>query len=187
MRVTACLAATACVHAAPAIVQSFTKVLGKALGQESIDTVQMLSAWTDIDLEQLRYDTTHYGVETISHLGLNFFGLEGVIALSAQHANPYWQGGLLCLGQLHPSTLNLGSLGMSVNDLNAATFAFDQTPMFGGWCERDGRLVFVSFVPNRLKGLRDMEKCLIRWTQVRMRRVAQIASTWSDLLKGSNG
>jgi hypothetical protein len=84
--------AAALIHARPSILDA----VRRAFSQEPPPAVEKLSAWSDLDFEQLHYDYAHLGIGSLGSrrwvMQLHPYGL---LSLDAVHNNPYWGGGLL--------------------------------------------------------------------------------------------
>jgi hypothetical protein len=140
--------ATAMVHAARSILEGFQA----RLGAQASDALHALSAWSDLDFEQVHYDHAHLPSATIVRRGwLRPFVDGSQLTLEAVDDNPYWGGGLLIT--LRPNLDLVNEHKISINELNFATWLADGAPVFGAWSELEGHLWFVSFAPNFLKEL----------------------------------
>jgi hypothetical protein len=147
---TAGVMAAALVHAAPSLLVSIRKaMLGEAQGP-----VQAMSAWSDLDFEQIHYDCAHLGTGRLRTRGWSLLLTpEARLDLNAVQDNPYWGGGLLALLRLPAETFQLGGREADLNELNLLCHAMDNVPTVGAWCRDGEEVVFVTFAPNLLKQL----------------------------------
>jgi hypothetical protein len=156
--------AVAAVHACPSILGSCSR----ALGRESSPVVERLSAWTDLDFEQIHSDYAHSGASMLSSrrltMHLNPFG---ILTLDATHNNPYWGGGLLCLSRFPEHLLSSEGAPIEINAMNLWDYFFTGLPTFGGWCREGSDVVFAQFFPNLLKGLPHLTDLIISWAKFR--------------------
>jgi hypothetical protein len=162
---TAGIMAAAMVHAAPAILQG----IQAALSPQAPPPVHALSAWSDLDFEQIHYDYAHLAVGQIVRRGwLQSFRDGGQLALEAVDHNPYWGGGLFI--RLLPSRdfFRDNEPEISVNELNLATWLADDAAVFGAWCKDDVCISFISFAPNFLKELPGFADAMIDAATTRM-------------------
>lgn len=133
--------------------------------------VDELSAWTDLDFEQVHYDFAHLGIGQLGQRQWTMRTLFGHLELLANHSNPYWNAGLLSLAYYSKEQLGIAEVQVTSNDLNQMSFMLDETPMFGAWCDKDDYLVFVTFIPNFMKSLPEITEQLISWFMQRSRSI----------------
>jgi hypothetical protein len=126
-----------------------------------------LSAWNDLDFEQLHYDYAHLGTSTIEHREIQIRELSGRLSLTAVDNNPFWGGGLLSLLRIKPGTMEFNKQRIPINHLNICDCLTSNAPTFGAWCKDDDKYIFVTFAPNFLKGLPRFTENLIYWSSVR--------------------
>jgi hypothetical protein len=161
---TAGIMATTMIFAAASMVLSITK----QFQSEPPNAVHALSAWTDLDFEQLHYDYAHLGVGSISRREWSQSRPFGLVRLSAVDNNPFWGGGLLTLLRPNQDYFRVDGHEPSINELNRAAFLFDDAPTFGAWCKRDGAFWFASFAPNFLKQLPGFTDFIVDTAKIRM-------------------
>ena len=161
---TAGIMAAAMVHAAPAILQG----IQAALGQQVSDPVHALSAWSDLDFEQVHYDHAHSASGKIVPRGWLQSATNGGLVLEAVDHNPYWGGGLFVRLLPNPDLFRDIEPEISINELNFATWLADDAPVFGAWCKDDDSIWFVSFAPNFLKELPGFTDLMIDAAMTRM-------------------
>jgi hypothetical protein len=147
---TAGIIAAALVHAAPSIMQG----LSLASGAAPIETVRHLSAWSDLDFEQIHYDYAHLGIGNLAGRSWSQTYVGGsTLTLDAVGYHPYWGGGLLILLRPAREYFDTDGPAISANELNVLTQLADDVPAFGAWCKRNDEFWFVSFAPNFFKEL----------------------------------
>jgi hypothetical protein len=175
---TAGITAVAIAHAA----SSITKSAWDALQQVSTEEVTQLSAWTDLDFEQIHYDYAHLGAGTLSPRGWSInLGGYAILALDAVHNNPYWGGGLLARLRIRQDVFRIGKSEITLNELNNLAFLLDMAPTFGAWCKRDGEFWFVSFAPNFIKGLPSFTDSVIQAASLRARTIRGLVDVAESL------
>jgi hypothetical protein len=131
-------------------------------------TVEHLSAWTDLDFEEIQYDYAHLGIGTIHRRGLTMSFLGGSsLALNAVHNNPDWGGGLLCLLRVPKASVIKEGEAIGAWALNTWSNLVGQTPAFGAWCTDGDDFVFVQFLPNFVRRLPGLTDLLIEWSRAR--------------------
>ena len=166
--------AAAMVHAGPSIIQS----IRQGVAGETSAPVETLSAWSNLDFEQIHYDYAHLGTASLGQrkwsIRLNFRNL---LTLAAVHDNPYWRGGLLSLLSVPGADLTIDGEMISIHSLNSWEYLVGEAPTFGGWCRDGNDFVFASFAPNFLKSLPDFTDHLINWATIR----AHTAKGFADL------
>jgi len=171
---TAGIMAAALVHAAPSIVQGMSRAGGAMLSE----TVRDLSAWSDLDFEQIQYDYAHLGIGKIARRGWSQTYLGGgTLTLDAVDSNPYWGGGLLILLQPRAEYFKTDEPAISTNELNVVAQLADDVPAFGAWCKRDDEFWFVSFAPNFLKALPGFTDRTIETAARRLRSTPALVRT----------
>jgi hypothetical protein len=166
---TAGIMAAAMVHAAPSILQGFQR----GLGQGASDPLHALSAWSDLDFEQIHYDYSHRVVGQIVERGWWC----GQLLLQAVDDNPYWGGGLFMRLLPDPDFLGDNEHNISINDLNLASWAYDDAPFFGAWCKDDDTIWYVSFAPNFLKDVPGFVDLMIDAATNRMAALGNLVET----------
>ena len=168
---TAGIMAAAMVHAAPSILQGIQAVLGP----QAPDPLHALSAWSDVDFEQIHYDYAHLAVGTIMRRGwLQSLMDGGELALEAVDDNPYWGGGLFIKLRPGPDFFRGNDHQISINELNLATWLADDAPMFGAWCEHEDSVWFISFAPNFLKDLPGFADLMIDAAMIRNQAIGDL-------------
>jgi hypothetical protein len=174
--------AAAIIHARPSILVS----IRRAMNQEPAPTIERLSAWGDLDFEQLQYDYAHLGIGTHSKRSWTMNLLpHGAISLDAVHNNPYWGGGLLCLSWIPESVLRVGDSPVDVTAMNKWENLIADVPTFGGWCSDEDKIVFAQFLPNFLKGLPNFTDLLIFWTRRRLGSAKELVDVVQQFEKRS--
>jgi hypothetical protein len=134
-----------------------------------------LSAWSDLDFEQIHYDYAHLGVGSLSsRRWVMRVHPHGVLSLDAVHNNPYWGGGLLCLSRVPQQLLGGEENKIDVNAMNLWDNLVSDTPTFGGWCRDGNDVVFTQFIPNLMKGLPDFTDLMIAWARCRLASAPQL-------------
>jgi hypothetical protein len=174
----AVLVANAAVHAAPAILKSIQSVVSGS------DSNHSVSEWEQHDFEQLHYDYAHFAIGKLEPRRWSLAEPHGTLELLAADNNPYAGGGLLSIVNVRKDKLALDARKpFTINDLNLMTFLTDDAPMFGGWCDDEERLYFVTFVPNGIKyAVAAINEYVIEWGCRRLRTVFDII----NLLAPSN-
>jgi len=168
---TAGVLAAASICARPSILES----LRRAFSEETAPVVEKLSAWTDLDFEQLQYDYAHLGVSELGRRGIAIrLYPYGELLLDAVHNNPSWGGGLLCRSFVPASVLAGGESPIDINALNLWGNLVSDAPTFGGWCRVGEDVVFAQFIPNFMKGLPNFNDLLIDWARSRLGSVKQL-------------
>ncbi|KQX40911.1 MULTISPECIES: hypothetical protein [unclassified Ensifer] len=181
---TAGIMAAALVHAAPSIIQS----MGRAVGGPPDEKVTNLSAWSDLDFEQIHYDYAHLGIGRIASRRWSQTYLGGsTLTIDAVDNNPYWGGGLLILLQPEPEYFRTEQPPISTNELNTVAQLADDMPAFGGWCRRESEFWFVSFAPNFLKALPGFTDLTIETAVRRLRSTPVLVETVLATRKPSEG
>lgn len=166
--------AAALVHAAPSIIQS----MGRAVGGPPDEKVANLSAWSDLDFEQIHYDYAHLGIGRIASRGWSQIYLGGsTLTIDAVDNNTYWGGGLLILLRPAPEYFCTEQPPISTNELNTVAQLADEMPPFGGWCRRESEFWFVSFAPNFLKALPGFTDLTIETAVRRLRSTPVLVET----------
>jgi hypothetical protein len=165
--------AAAIVHARPSILDSIRRVLN----QEPEPTIETLSAWGDLDFEQIQYDYAHLGlgIHRKRKWSMNLHP-HGSLSLDAIHNNPCWGGGLLCLSWLSESVVGVEDSPVEVNAMNKWENLIADTPTFGGWCSDGDKLVFAQFLPNLMKGLPNFTDLLIFWARSRLASAKELVA-----------
>ena len=142
------------------------------------EPVHVTSAWTELEFENIRYDRAHLGPSSMGRDWLRIISMDGQVELTAVHNNPYWQGGLLILAQVPKASLDIVDEA-PIQEMNQLETFLSEIPVFGGWCEVDESLNFVTFLPNYLKGVPGLEAFVIRCAERRL-------SIASALVKSAN-
>jgi len=168
-QITAGVMAAAMVHAAPSILQG----MQGALGQHVPDPLHALSAWSDLDFEQIHYDYSHRVVGQIVRRGWWC----GHLLLQAVDHNPYWGGGLFIKLLPDPDFLRDNEHDISINELNLASWLADDAPFFGAWCKDDDTIWFISFAPNFLKDLPGFTDVMIDAATTRLGALDNLVET----------
>jgi hypothetical protein len=136
--------------------------------REGDETVERLSAWTDLDFEEIQYDHAHLGIGTIRRRGWTMNFVEGSsLALDAVHNNPDWGGGLLCLLRVPKASVVKEGEAIGAWALNTWSNLVGETPAFGAWCTERDDFVFVQFLPNFVRRLPGLTDLLIEWGRAR--------------------
>jgi hypothetical protein len=162
--------------------QSLIHSIGSVLSPEntSDNAVHELSAWGDLDFEQIQYDYAHFG--TASHSDNEWsvnFNMRHKLTLTAMQDNPYYGGGLLSLLWVPRSEFGEEE-AIPIQTLNNMEHSFGEAPTFGGWCDSDDNYVFTSFLPNYLKDLVGITDNLINWARIRSHTVGQLVQIFED-------
>ena len=178
---TAGILAAAIVNSRPSILESYRR----AVAQDPPPSVEILSAWTDLDFEQIHYDYAHLGIGSLgTRRWTTTIFPHGTLSLDAVHNNPYWGGGLLCLSRI-PEEILAGEGGrVDVNALNSWENLVGDAPSFGGWCRDTNDIVFTQFFPNMMKGLPNCTDLLISWARSRIRSASQLVEFEREFQKG---
>ena len=174
--------AAAIVHARPSIMES----IRSELNREPRPNVETLSAWGDIEFEQIHYDYAHLGLGTQNkrRLTMNLHP-HGAVSLDAVHNNPYWGGGLLCLSWLPEKLLRADDSPVDVNAMNICENLIAESPTFGGWCRDEDNIVFAQFLPNITKGLPAVTDLVISWARQRLMSAKELVEVVRKLKEGS--
>jgi hypothetical protein len=165
--------AAAIIHATPSILEPIVKTIAASVqtndaSKEKVAQIDTLSAWSDLDFEQLHYDHAHLGVgKLMSREWRRSYYHRYELSLSAVHNHPYLGGGLLLFLRIPQADLLVDRKAVATNDLNKWESLFSDAPTFGGWCKDSDGCVFVSFAPNFLKGLPDFTNYLVQWATTR--------------------
>lgn len=149
----------------------------KALSRERSNSVEQLSAWSDVDFEIADYDYAHLGLGRRYQRGwrMLFFG-GATLTLDAVHNNPYWGGGLLSLLHVPRRDLIHDDWPLEAGELNMWGNLLGQTPTFGAWCTDDENYVFAQFLPNFVKPLPDLTDLIINWASDRHQEARMFVS-----------
>jgi hypothetical protein len=162
------LLATSLVHGAPSLLRSLASAFGQPSDEPKVST---LSRWSEPEFEVMQYDLAHLGVGNRLPHGLLLDGIHGCVEISGSHKNPYFEGGLLILSHALKSKVGIGPQeDVPIRQMNLSDFLFSDIPLFGGWCtQADPKFVtFVTFVPNFMKGIVDLEPALTSWAMQRL-------------------
>jgi hypothetical protein len=124
-----------------------------------------------LDFERIHYDHAHLSIGHLAPRHWTLLTRQGELQLIGNHKNPYWHGGLLCLLRVHGGQTDLGNNEIPINKLNQVCLLLDDVPVFGAWCNDGDALCFVTFIPNFMKQLPQIDAHLVRWS---MRRAASI-------------
>jgi len=176
LELTSYMMSIAAVYGATTVTESF-----KNLMEGKSDDVDVMSAWTDLDFEQIHYDYAHLGAATLSKRHWSMLSPFGRLEFDANHNNPYWKAGLLSLQYYNKKSLGVED-EVSANDLNRISYLFDDQPLYGAWVDDDDYFVFVTFIPNFMKSVPGMADHLVNWF---IRRYASI-SEMITLVKNLN-
>jgi len=156
----------------------------RAFGRQEDETVERLSAWTDLDFEEIHYDHAHLGIGTIRRRGWTMKFLGGSsLALDAVHNNPDWGGGLLCLLRVPKASVVKEGEAIGAWALNTWSNLVGETPAFGAWCTDGDDFVFVQFLPNFVRRLPALTDLLIEWGVARSRETAHLVQYERDRLR----
>lgn len=176
--VLAAFIATACKHGATSLTQAVAAVLSDSAAAEQ------QSAWGEADLEALHYAYAHLGT---GQLRANCWSMTvivgdvlGELTIATTANNPYFGGGLLSTLRVSKECLGFRTRTLDTNALNQTVLLFDNTPVFGAWCDDGIHIVFVTFVPNVLKSVNSVLPHLIRWAQERTQTIHSLALTASE-------
>jgi hypothetical protein len=101
----------------------------------------------------------------------------GHLLLQAVDDNPYWGGGLFIRVLPDPDFLRDNEHDISINDLNLASWAYDDAPFFGAWCKDDETIWYVSFAPNFLKDLPGFVDLMIDAATTRLAALGNLVET----------
>ena len=177
---TAGLLAVAIAHGRRSLIAANARVFGR---QED-ETVERLSAWTDLDFEEIHYDHAHLGIGTIRRRGwtMNFLGGSS-LTLDAVHNNPDWGGGLLCLLRVPKASVVKEGEAIGAWALNTWSNLVGETPAFGAWCTDGDDFVFVQFLPNFVRRLPGLTDLLIEWGLARSRETVHLVRYERDRLR----
>jgi hypothetical protein len=174
--------AAAIVHARPSILEA----IRRAFAQEHEPVIEKLSAWTDLDFEQIQYDHAHLG---LSQLGQRMWTMprlpRGSLSLIAVHNNPYWSGGLLCLTRVPERVLGGDGHQVDVNAMNVWANMVDNVPTFGGWCRDGDDITFAQFFPNMMKGLPKITDLIVAWARERLVSAPELVALEADYRRHS--
>jgi hypothetical protein len=153
----------------------------RMLGRQEDETVERLSAWTDLDFEEIHYDYAHLGIGMIRRRGwtMKFVGGSS-LALDAVHNNPDWGGGLLCLLRVPKASIVREGEAIGTWALNAWSNLVGETPAFGAWCTDGDDFVFVQFLPNFVRRLSGLTDLLIEWGRARSLEVVHLVQYERD-------
>jgi hypothetical protein len=161
VEIVATLAGTASVFAAPALIMSIDAVQGNALN------IGAHSDWAQPDFELLHYDHAHLDGSRLGQSSWSLVTPQGTLELSARPEYPYcaW-GGVRSVLSIPKDQLGLDLRPpFTLGDLNRAAFLLDDIPLFGGWCEDETMLHFVSFYPNKIKQrFPNITDLIVRWS-----------------------
>lgn len=161
----AALTAVSAIHAAPSMVAG----IGRTFAEKKPSRVEQLSAWTELDFEQIHYDYAHLSIGRLSrHEWTRSVHLHGRISLSASRNNPFWGAGLLCLSSIPRHVLGCGNTAAEINELNGWENLISNVPTFGGWCRDGENVVFVQFAPNPAKELPQITELMVDWAAQRL-------------------
>jgi hypothetical protein len=166
---TAGIMAAAMIHAGPSILQG----MQRGLNQGTPDPLHPLSAWSDLDFEQIHYDYSHRVAGQIVQRGWWC----GHLLLQAVDDNPYWGGGLFIRLLPGPDFLRDNEHDISINELNLASWLADDAPFFGAWCKDDDTIWYVSFAPNFLKEVPGFVDIMIDAATTRLAALGNLVET----------
>jgi hypothetical protein len=156
----------------------------RVVGRQDDETVERLSAWTDLDFEQIHYDNAHLGIGTIRRRGWTMKFLGGSsLTLDAVHNNPDWGGGLLCLLRVPKASVVEEGEAIGAWALNTWSNLVGETPAFGAWSTEGEDFVFVQFLPNFVRRLPGLTDLLIEWGLARSREIVHLAQYERDRLR----
>jgi hypothetical protein len=177
---TAGLLAFAIAHGRRSLITANARAFGR---QEDETTVERLSAWTDLDFEEIHYDHAHLGIGTIGRRGwkMDFLGGSS-LTLDAVHNNPDWGGGLLCLLRVPKASVVKEGEPIGAWALNTWSNLVGETPTFGAWCTDGDDFVFVQFLPNFVRRLPWLTDLLIEWGIARSREIVHLVQCERDRL-----
>ena len=150
--------------------QALIHSVGSILNPEATDSdaIHELSAWGDLDFEQIQYDYAHLGTGNHSDKEWSIkLNMQHTLTLTAVQNNPFYGGGLLCLLWVPKSEFGEEGQELPIKMLNDVEHLFGEAPTFGGWCDDKDRYVFTSFYPNYLKNLDGITDNLIDWAITR--------------------
>ena len=159
----------------------------RAFGRQQEDTVEILSAWTDLDFEKIHHDHSHLGMGTIRRRGwtTNFPG-GASLTFDAVDNNPDWGGGLLCLVKVPIASVVQEGEAIGAWALNTWSNLVGETPAFGAWCTDGDDFVFVQLLPNFVRRLPALTDLLIEWGLARSREAAHLVRYERDRLRSGS-
>ena len=169
--------AASAVHSRSAVLEHMRKMTDASTSS----SIEQLSAWTDLDFEQIHYDYAHLGVGSIHQREWTMqFGIAAMLTLQAVHNNPYWGGPPVLLRV--PNAAKLCEGRFEVNSLNHFANSFDDVPYLGGWCSDGDDFVFAQFAPNLLRGLPAFTDLIIDWAHKRTNSLPDLV----DMISSGN-
>ena len=164
------LSAAGMVQGAQSVIHSVGSVLG--VDNSGDNAVHELSAWGDLDFEQIQYDYAHIGTGTHDDKEWKIrLNMRHSLTLAAVQNNPFFGGGLLCLLWVPKTEFGENDDVLSIQRLNHLEHLFGEAPTFGGWCDDGENYVFTSFFPNYLKSLNGITDSIINWAIIRSRMI----------------
>jgi hypothetical protein len=177
---TAGLLAVAIAHGRRSLINSYIRIIGR----QADETVECLSAWTDLDFEEIHYDHAHLGIGTIGRRGweMNFLGASS-LTMDAVHNNPDWGGGLLCLLRVPQASVVKEDEAIGARALNTWSNLVGVTPALGAWCTDGDDFVFVQFLPNFVRRLPGLTDLLIEWGLARSCEIVHLVQYERDRLR----
>ncbi len=174
------LVAASMAQAAQSLIHSQMAVLYPENAEKN--AVHEMSAWGDLDFEQIQYDYAHLG--TGDHSGKEWsinLGNRHTFTLTAVQNNPFYGGGLLSLLWVPRSEFGNDDETLSIKRLNDIEHLFGEAPTFGGWCDDGDNYVFTSFFPNYLKNLTSITDSIINWAIIRSHTVNSLVEASSSI------
>lgn len=158
LELTAYMFSIATIFGATSITESIKNELEK-----NNEKIGILSAWTDIDFEQIHYEYAHLGSCHLSPRHWSMNSLLGTVELDGTHNHPFWKAGLLSLQYYNKKQYGIDNGEINSNNLNQMSFLLDNTPMYGAWVEDKENMIFTTFLPNFMKGVPDITDHLVKW------------------------
>lgn len=187
LHVRCALLATGLTHGARSVLGTLSSALNDPAG-ESRQTVP--SSWAGAPIDALAYDRLHMGMCHRVNGGMELRGLYGMVQVLPETRNPYFGGGLLLLSHVAAATLQREcGIVPSATELNRVDVLASNTPLFGGWCfsEEQERFTYVSFLPNLLRDVADLDSQMVDWAQDRTTAVLDTCRWIAELDEDGTG
>jgi hypothetical protein len=164
------LCAASMVQSAESLIHSQASILNPDHANK--DAVHEMSAWGDLDFEQIQYDYAHLGTGRHNEKEWSIkLGVRDTLTLTAVQNNPFYGGGLLSLLWVPREEFDDRENVISIKMLNDVEHLFGEAPTFGGWCDDGDNYVFTSFFPNYLKNLNGITDSIINWAIIRSQMI----------------